>query len=224
MALARALSTILIIASRVFRRITISVYLPAVMSWRASIFTSFGVAVAALKPVGGISILWSFKTGLTLHATYGTPLIPGTALKGVASSYCQTVWGDAAPEGKSNDFRPGGDVFRVLFGSHDEGGLITFHDAWITPETLAGALRHDVMTPHHSAYYSESEGQTEPTDFDDPIPVPFLSVSGSFLVALSGAAVSEKWLNLASCLLKQALNHLGVGGKTNGGYGRLIAQ
>ena len=33
------------------------------------------------------------ETGITLHHTYGTPIIPGSALKGLASHYCHTVWG-----------------------------------------------------------------------------------------------------------------------------------
>ena len=40
--------------------------------------------------LGGENVL---ETGITLHHTYGTPLIPGTALKGLASHYCDQVWG-----------------------------------------------------------------------------------------------------------------------------------
>jgi CRISPR-associated protein Cmr6 len=40
--------------------------------------------------LGGENVL---EAGLSLHHTYGTPLLPGTALKGLASHYCDQVWG-----------------------------------------------------------------------------------------------------------------------------------
>ena len=46
------------------------------------------------------------ETGLRLHHTYGVPIIPGSALKGLASHYCDEVWGqrhlhdEAPPENK----------------------------------------------------------------------------------------------------------------------------
>ncbi len=44
-------------------------------------FSTMGRMVIGL---GGENVL---ETGITLHHTYGTPLIPGTALKGLASHY-----------------------------------------------------------------------------------------------------------------------------------------
>src|SRR5579883_1204694 len=42
------------------------------------------------------------ETGLRLNQTYGVPIIPGSALKGLAAHYCHDVWGRrqsaAAPE------------------------------------------------------------------------------------------------------------------------------
>jgi len=173
--------------------------------------------------LGGHHVL---ETGLTLHHTYGTPLIPGTALKGLAAKYCHEVWGNTADGANYEKFSgaPGeeGECFRVLFGTQDEGGLMTFHDAWITPGSLTKALVDDVITPHHSEYYSGK--QEEPTDFDSPIPIPFLSVSGTFLVALSADRSRpnpDKWLDLAFTLVTQSLREWGVGGKTSSGYGRL---
>jgi CRISPR-associated protein Cmr6 len=45
--------------------------------------------------LGGDNVL---ETGLTLHHTYGVPLIPGNALKGLAAHYCDQVWGQADAE------------------------------------------------------------------------------------------------------------------------------
>jgi hypothetical protein len=87
----------------------------------------------------------------------------------------------------------------------------------------------DVMTPHHQKYYGEPQGSNEhpPTDFDDPVPVSFLSVVGDFLVALSGDVSGEagqQWADLTFQLLSCALKDWGIGGKTNSGYGRMLVR
>ncbi|GHV41744.1 hypothetical protein FACS1894187_23690 [Synergistales bacterium] len=70
------------------------------------------------------------ETGLTLNHLYGTPIIPGSALKGLAAHYCSSVWGVSEP-----GFRgPSGGYYKFIFGSTEEEGFLTFHDAWITPE------------------------------------------------------------------------------------------
>lgn len=170
------------------------------------------------------------ETGLQLHHTYGVPIIPGSALKGLASHYCHDVWGQrqnaSAPE-ENLAFRRGGKHHSLLFGTTEDGGVITFHDAWIVPQSLTnGALRLDVMTPHHPKWQTN---EAPPTDFDSPVPVSFLSVAGTFDVRLSwsgptGASQdqAEAWTKLAMLLLREALAEWGVGGKTNSGYGRLV--
>ena len=77
------------------------------------------------------------------------------------------------------------------FEADTTAGHITFHDAWITPDSLradgTSGLVLDVMTPHHSDYYGREPYDREvtpPTEFDSPVPVPFLSVRGSFCFAL----------------------------------------
>jgi CRISPR-associated protein Cmr6 len=78
------------------------------------------------------------------------------------------------------------------------------------------------MNPHHSKYYSAL--QETPTDFDDPIPIPFLSVQGKFLVGVSADRSlprAREWLDLAFGLIAEALEQWGIGGKTSSGYGRL---
>ena len=172
--------------------------------------------------LGGENVL---ETGLSLHHTYGTPLIPGTALKGLASHYCDRVWGE---RNQGQGFKrwkkdePGGEYHKAIFGTTEDSGHIIFHDAWITPETMTKSLQPDVMTPHHGDYYS---GEAAPTDFDDPNPVTFLSVVGTFHVAVTCDVPGEegqKWAKLAFDLLSEALREWGIGGKTNAGYGRLV--
>ncbi len=40
--------------------------------------------------LGSESVL---ETGIRLHHTYGMPIIPGSALKGLAAHYCDQIWG-----------------------------------------------------------------------------------------------------------------------------------
>lgn len=181
------------------------------------LFTTKGRMILGL---GNENVL---ETGLTLHHIYGTPMIPGTALKGLAAHYCDQVWGV-----KDERFKRGQEYHKAIFGTTDDAGHLIFHDAWITPETLTEALRPDVMTPHHGDYYAgkknenKESGAVAPTDFDDPNPITFLSVSGTFHIAVSCDVPEEKqWTSFVFDLLADALREWGIGGKTSAGYGRL---
>jgi len=178
-------------------------------------FTTVGRLVIGL---GGENVL---ETGILLNHIYGTPMIPGTALKGLAAHYCHQVWGSIDD---NDNFKFGGEFHRIIFGNTEESGHIIFHDAWITPESLEGSLQLDVMTPHHSDYYSHDKDETPPTDFDDPKPITFLSIVGTFHLVVScdvPGDEGEKWADLAFGMLSEALGEWGIGGKTNAGYGRL---
>lgn len=178
------------------------------------LFSTKGRLVIGL---GGENVL---ETGLTLNHIYGTPIIPGTALKGLAAHYCNQALG--AADGR---FKLGGEYHQIIFGTTADSGHIIFHDAWITPESLERSLQPDVITPHHGGYYSDENGQTPPTDFDVPKPVPFLSVLGTFHVAVScdvPGQDGEEWADRVFEMLSDALREWGIGGKTNAGYGRLV--
>nr|WP_321500821.1 type III-B CRISPR module RAMP protein Cmr6 [uncultured Dethiosulfovibrio sp.] len=156
------------------------------------------------------------ETGLTLHHTYGTPVIPGSSIKGVAAHYCHKIWGEA-----DETFKEGGEAHSVMFGTTEDQGHIIFHDALVVPQ--GWNVWRDIMTPHHKDYYGD-KGGSAPTDFDSPVPVSFLSVSGSFQVVIECDDPSEEgqgWLKLATELVKEALDKWGVGGKTSSGYGQL---
>lgn len=178
------------------------------------------------------------ETGIRLHHTYGMPIIPGSALKGLAAHYGDQVWGLTDKRFKKptktedeayrtflagNGPKPEDNLHRLLFGNTDDGGCIAFHDAWLTPDSPK-PLVLDVMTPHHPKW-NDIESPVAPTDFDSPIPVPFLSVTGAFLLAVSwhgpASDKAKNWTELAHSLLCDALKDWGVGGKTSSGYGRL---
>jgi len=156
------------------------------------------------------------ETGIRLHHTYGMPILPGSALKGLAAHYCNQVWGPT-----DEKFKKCGIYHDLVFGNTDDSGCIVFHDAWLTPDSPE-PLKLDVMTPHHPKW-NNLENPVVPTDFDSPVPVPFLSVAGKFHVAVSwhGPASDQArcWTERSLELLTDALGNWGIGGKTSSGYG-----
>jgi CRISPR-associated protein Cmr6 len=220
-----------------------SVYKAAFQRWkaqprRAPAWTRLATAGRLIVGLGSENVL---ETGIRLHHSYGAPVIPGSALKGLAAHYCDRVWGAADKEFKKPSAaedqayanylagkgpKPGErSLYRLFFGNTDDGGCIVFEDAWITPESLSSALHVDVMTPHHPKW-NDLENPRPPTDFDSPVPVPFLSVSGEFEIVLQwngpALAAADQATKLAAALLEAALDDWGVGGKTSSGYGRLV--
>ncbi|WP_224365791.1 type III-B CRISPR module RAMP protein Cmr6 [Hyalangium versicolor] len=187
--------------------------------------------------------------GLTLHHTWGVPMLPGSALKGLTANYVQAVYGPGADPGTDErdpfrgltwkgprPIRGAGWVFRLLFGSPDVdtsgeealAGKIRFHDALWVPTKASPMLARDVLTVHQRRYY-ESGGTQWPGDFDDPNPVSFLTLApgGCFLIALelsSGVEEGQVLLERAGRYVAEALEEWGLGGKTSAGYGRFVRE
>ncbi len=170
--------------------------------------------------LGAESVL---ETSISLHRTYGVPYIPGSALKGLAASFAKqrldgSKWGANTP------------AYKTVFGTTEEAGCITFFDALYVPGTgfkpdtgLKGRpLYPDVITVHHPDYYQQESAP--PADWDSPTPVPFLSATGCYLIALAGPddrPVWDQWAGAAFNILRLALAEMGVGAKTSSGYGRM---
>jgi len=178
------------------------------------------------RSVIGLGSESPIETGLRLHYTYGTPFIPGSALKGLAAHYCHKIWGildrEYSKEVNDGDNKRAGKYFETLFGTTDDSGHIIFHDSWITPESLRDSLQKDIMTVHHPDYYQKED--VPPSDFDDPTPIPFISVKGDFIIPIAcdvDGEEGEKWAELALKLITEALKNCGIGGKTTSGYGRM---
>lgn len=165
--------------------------------------------------LGGEGVI---ETAITLHRTYGVPYIPGSALKGLAASYARNRIG--------GEWALGSAAYNIVFGKTEESGYLTFHDALYVPGSANGQpLRADVITVHHQDYYGnkkDKEGKLiPPADWDDPIPNPFLSATGDYLIALSAVAGCEEWIDQTWKILELALQEEGIGAKTSSGYGRL---
>lgn len=138
------------------------------------------------------------EIGCRLHHTYGTPVIPASGIRGAlrahahGQSYC--------------DF---------LFGSQESAGYVTVYPAWWIPEGNASGLAPDIITVHHQDYYA---GKAPPTDFDSPIPVSFLTITGKFFFACE--APNDSWAEFLKPFVKEALGNQGLGAKRSSGYGR----
>jgi len=142
------------------------------------------------------------ENGLRLHFTYGTPLIPGSAIKGAMCARLRDV-----------NFPEREDAQKLLFGEPDFAGDALYADAWWVP-SAAKPLSLDVLTPHHQQYQARLG---PPTDFDEPVPVHFLTVRGTFLFVIE--APTQAWADFARDLLKDTLQNHGLGAKRNAGYG-----
>ncbi len=215
------------------------VYTAAFTRWQAQTSTpsfqsaDFSVAQRMVVGMGSESVL---ETGITLHYTYGTPIIPGSALKGLTAHFCDNVLGEANreflllgefPTAEGNTVVRAGHYYQMLFGTNESSGIITFHDAWMHPESIGApgeGLLPDVLTSHHKNYYAGAN-DAAPHDAEDPIPISFLSVRGKFRVVLEVQDNTEdarNWREFTLKILRQALQSWGVGAKTSSGYGRLL--
>ena len=165
------------------------------------------------------------ETNCAKIKTYGLPYLPGSSLKGLASHFAAK---NLIDEKWNCQFKSDGKLInqgeshRILFGAHTDApddeqmaGCVVFHDAWWIPSSNS-PYRLDIMTPHHGKY--NLEGKEWPADWEQPVPVPFLTVVGTFLVALSGPPA---WVAEAAKILKFALEQEGLGAKTQVGYGRI---
>jgi CRISPR type III-B/RAMP module RAMP protein Cmr6 len=184
-------------------------------------------ARALLHPSANQSIT---DGAVLMHHTYGAPYLPGSGLKGLARAQARR---DGHPD----------KVIRALFGNDrepnpledaaenpDQAALVRFLDALWIPEVPEGAddrwsvLQLDVITPHHSDYYTGTE---PPGDWQQPVPTQRLTVSpgARFRVILEGcpgpADRIKDWLDLAERLLVEAAVELGFGAYTRAGFGRM---
>jgi len=150
------------------------------------------------------------ETAISLQRSYGLPQIPGSALKGTAAAY--------AHRHLDEHWRKGSAAHSELFGDTSRAGLVTFYDALYKPSSSHQPLQPDTITVHHPDYYQGGDSPQPPADWDSPTPIPFLSATGAYLIALEGPS---DWVTVAFQILGLALAEIGVGAKTSSGYGRM---
>jgi CRISPR-associated protein Cmr6 len=184
----------------------------------------FGEVTLALESrlllhLGRASVLEN--VGLYCDRTTGLPLIPGTALKGVLSTWA--CWeGNQKPDGSFNE----GNHFvtdrqelgrRILGddspnGSEHAGDVIFVGGFPTTPPTLG----FDIVNPHYDA---------EGTDKTRLTPNTLLCVEPGTLwrfvfFARSGPADAANLLATTKRWIEEALTQMGIGAKIAAGYGR----
>ncbi|MEJ5273951.1 MAG: type III-B CRISPR module RAMP protein Cmr6 [Spirochaetota bacterium] len=131
------------------------------------------------------------ETSLTLHHIWGVPYIPASSLKGVCREVAfwklvekRNLQNESQINELQNQFY--GNLFynndeilkyQLLFGAQDFKGLLIFLDVLPDASNNKGKLfKLDIMNPHYSSYYSDDSGKTAPGDWDNPIPILFLTV------------------------------------------------
>jgi len=99
-----------------------------------------------------------------------------------------------------------------IFGTQNQKGKVIFFDAY-PMENIN--LKIDIMNPHYPDYYG---GKEPPTDWQNPLPIKFLTVENTkfqFYLASKESTLLAK----AKELLLDALKNYGIGAKTSLGYG-----
>ncbi|MEU4828520.1 type III-B CRISPR module RAMP protein Cmr6 [Actinomadura sp. NPDC023710] len=156
------------------------------------------------------------NVGITLHGTYGWPMIPGTTLKGVACAFARDVsgWDEAELVHLFGGPRPGRKGEAVQ-------GAVTVLDALPGPDGVT--VTEHVLTPHARAYRAPGDHPpAAPAEHLNPVPIPFLVVeAGTFVTHLTGP---EPDVEQMSALLAEAVDEIGVGAKTSAGYGYMDAE
>ncbi len=183
------------------------VYKSAFERWKAALSGAVFLEATTRTPLAiGLGNASPIENGLSIHHTYGTPYLPGSALKGLMARAARHYGLDEHQQ-------------EILLGTTQKAAHLVYWDGWLDPSSRQ-PFQKDVITVHHPDYYSG--GQRWPTDFDDPNPVGFLSVKPGtkFCLALSSSSDNATdWLYTAAEILRWGLEHLGLGGKTNAGYG-----
>ena|GEM_PF-1739768 len=160
--------------------------------------------------------------GITLQYPWGTPLIPGSAVKGALSSFAhhnsETEWQKSALAADG----VAGENSRVMFGGGDEegranGGFLDFLDAWWVPKTTS-PFKRDIITVHNGPYYRGEKGAW-PDGTASPVPNGFIVVAPGecFFFSIRG---EKGWRELAKKMLVKLGAECGFGAKTRVGYGR----
>jgi CRISPR-associated protein Cmr6 len=164
--------------------------------------------------LGQSSIL---ETSMTLNRITGIPIIPGSALKGLAASYAMLCELQMTQRGDA-EANPD---FKAIFGTQGETGSVIFLDA---VPTKVPKLEVDIMNNHHPNYYGDNTGNTPPAPWDSPNPVYFLTLGreSEFAFAIAGRGEGteiETYVGQAIGWLKAGLSEMGIGAKTAAGYG-----
>lgn len=184
----------------------------------------------------------AYNNGFLLHKLYGVPYLPGQAIKGVLRHYVITTYFDSKEETAWKN-----PSFRMLLGNEEvennenkdkptkaNQGKAIFLDAFPTNDDFK--IEADIMNPHNTKYYDQSNLTEYPNDTTNPTPIKFLTLKeAKFNLSVFVPKEYEmdnifftesgKWGNPKEAieqLMIDAMEIQGIGAKTNLGYGRLV--
>jgi len=193
-------------------------YRKALLRWRALTSNRNRYAVAEGRVVGrlyiGLGMPHVLETQVSRTMTYGMPVIPGSALKGLVRAHAGTAVKNGDMDQK---------VVDILFGydgddsDRAEAGYLVFHDAWWIPtEKIQQPYVREVVTVHATEYYQNKGKECPHPDMESPNPNHQVAVQGNFYFVIEGKCA---WAELGMEFLKAALEDKGIGGKVSSGYG-----
>ncbi len=183
-----------------------------------------------LLHLGRASILEN--VGLYADRITGLPIIPGSAVKGVLSTWA--CWAEHFNEadGSFRDFTDSSIQRKNFTGSESKLASQIFGDNSAVGSTSAGeivflgafpakppVLELDIVTPHTNASGNDQ----------NPIPNPFLAIapgtawSFAFLAKPRSGADPKVILDRLQTWLMEAFEQFGIGAKTASGYGRFLS-
>ncbi|MBP7948962.1 MAG: type III-B CRISPR module RAMP protein Cmr6 [Verrucomicrobiales bacterium] len=171
------------------------------------------------------------NVGLHCDRTTGLPVIPGTAVKGVISTWACWVEHFNDADGSFREFI-GDSVQRrhftqaesrlaaAIFGDNSASGStaageVVFLGAFPTTPPV---LELDIVTPH-----TDAAGHDR-----NPVPNPFLAIapgtewSFAFLANTRDGSQANAFLDQTAAWLSESLEQSGIGAKTAAGYGRFL--
>lgn len=177
----------------------------------------------ATRLVVGLGLPSPLETGFLLDRLTGCPYLPGSSVKGLLRAAAELVGKGEIEQG---DRAFWSHHLARIFGpetgaeSGPAKGEAAFFDAW---PAAWPRLEVDILTPHHQKW-NGGEANALPADWNDPVPVPFLTVEAGtrFLFFFRSLAAPERAatdLAQLEALLPIALDWLGIGGKKSSGYG-----
>jgi CRISPR-associated protein Cmr6 len=165
-----------------------------------------------------------FKIGFYFDWTTGLPIIPGSSVKGVLrSAFMQEGFVAELLRDKGISLTDAqiAQLETEIFGNRNGGddfskGRDIFHDAVITSAPTP-FLGDDYITPHIN------RDKPEMTPFSNPTPLLFLKVLPSVAFEFRFGFVKSEFLDekQKGDLFKSILQIIGIGAKTNVGYGQL---
>lgn len=193
------------------------------------------IPAKSLSPfMTGMGMEHPLENGFAFLQPYGLPYLAGSGVKGGLRQTARLL-AEKAFDDQDHGFNDY--TIETLFGSETstdgeqsdefQRGALTFWDVIIQPKELQGKMKLtvDILTPHQSHYL---QGDENPHDSGQPVPVPFLAVGAgaSFHFHITAnphllGDLKECWQDMLQQCFQYTTEWFGFGAKNAVGYGVL---